>query len=107
MADTRQERIARNEASYREMNEAIRAGQTSDPLMLLCECGEERCTLPLYIPAARYEAVREHPRRFLVLEDHEIPDAETVVERHGGWLVVEKDESVAEVVEARDPRRSP
>ena len=105
MAESRHEHIARNEVSYREMNEAIAAGQTPDPLMLVCECGDESCTVPLYVPVAQYEAIRANPRCFLVLEGHEIADAERVVERHGAWLVVEKHEDVVGMVEARDPRR--
>ena len=106
MGDERRDCIARNEASYREMNEAIAAGQTGDPLMLVCECGDKECTMALHVPVAEYEAVRKHPRRFLVLEDHEIPDAERVVERHRSWIVVEKPADVAAITEGRDPRSS-
>lgn len=108
MGDARRDRIARNEASYRELNEAIASRQqaTGEPLMLLCECGDENCTEALHIPAAEYEAVRHNPRRFIVLEGHEIPDVERVVERGRGWLVVEKHADSDHVVEPRDPRGS-
>ena len=106
MGDASRDRIARNEASYRELNEAIAGPEelAGEPLMLLCECGDENCTQALHIPAAEYHAVRANPRRFIVLEGHEIPDVERVVERRPGWLVVEKPEDVAHVVDRRDPR---
>ena len=109
MGDARRDRIARNEAFYRELNEAIARGEgpARDPLMLLCECGDENCTEALHIPAAQYEAMRQHPRRFLLLEGHEIPNAERVVERRRGWLVVEKPEDAAHVVDPRDSRGNP
>ena len=72
--------------------------------MLICECGEEDCTEALQVPAADYHAVRQDPRRFLVLDGHEIPDGERVVERRRGWAVVEKRANAAPVVEPRDPR---
>ncbi|MDP8944280.1 MAG: hypothetical protein M3N16_09210 [Actinomycetota bacterium] len=108
MADARRDRIARNEASYRELNEAIasREQPAAGPLMLLCECGYENCTQALHIPVADYEAVRANSRHFLVLEGHEIDDVERVVERRPGWLVVEKPEDAAHIVDPRDPRRS-
>ncbi len=104
---TREERLAHNESVFRAANEAIikTPSDGSAVRTFICECGDESCTAPLYVPVAQYEAVRANPRRFLVLEGHEIGDAERVVERHGAWLVVEKHDDVSEVVEARDPRR--
>jgi hypothetical protein len=34
---------------------------------------------------------------------HEIPDAETVIEQHQGWAVIEKNLEVTETVESLDP----
>ena len=51
-----------------------------------------------------YEHVRADPRRFFVLRGHEIPDVETVVEQHAGYVVVEKRDEAGEAAEARDPR---
>lgn len=105
MDQARQERIARNEAAYRELNEAIEAGSTpARRFDLLCECGHVRCTKPLRVTAEQYEAVRANPRRFLVLPRHEMEEAEHVVEDHGAYRVVEKPEDVAHIVEGRDPR---
>ena len=51
-----------------------------------------------------YEAVRASPRRFLVLEGHETPEVERVVERHPAYVVVEKLDEAARVAEETDPR---
>lgn len=105
----RNARIARNEASYRELNEDIAAGgvdhrRGGDRLMLVCECGNEDCTRSMNVRTGDYEAVRANPRRFLVLSGHEIGGAERVVEDFGGLVVTEKHEDTADIVEARDPR---
>jgi len=51
-----------------------------------------------------YEAVRANPRRFMVVAGHERLDAETVVERHPEYLVVEKLDQAGETAEENDPR---
>jgi len=89
--DPQGERIARNEAAYREVNEAIRAGradQAADaPRPFVCECGRLGCNELVELTLGEYEAVRANPRRFLMLPGHEIPEVEHV-ERHDGGLLV-------------------
>jgi hypothetical protein len=51
-----------------------------------------------------YEHVRAHPRRFLLAPGHEILGAETVIETHRRYVVVEKREEAAAVAEQMDPR---
>jgi hypothetical protein len=54
---------------------------------------------------AEYEAIRAEPTRFFVVPGHERPEIESVVERHGAYLVVEKREEDAEAVAREtDPR---
>jgi hypothetical protein len=48
---------------------------------------------PIEVDRATFEAVRENPLRFLVVSGHEQPDAEFVIERHSGYLIVEKHSS--------------
>src|SRR5215210_1058007 len=101
------QRVAMNEATFRNVNEGMEVGQ--DPAGLLtfvCECGRLRCTALLELTRAEYEEVRANPRRFAVLDGHEIPEAEEIVERHDRYLVVEKaGDPEAEIVEHTDPRR--
>ena len=57
----------------------------------MCECGEAECSEALTLSLAAYEAIRGDATRFGVLPGHEKPHAESVVERHDSYLVVEKD----------------
>jgi hypothetical protein len=103
----RGERIQRNEASYRDVNEAIRTGRSGDgdtPRPYMCECGMLGCNQLVELTAAEYEAVRAHPRRFFMVAGHEIPDVETVVDRHDRFVVAEKLEAESRIVEETDPR---
>ena len=99
MDQGRKERIARNEAAYRDLNEAIGTGPGRGALQLLCECGREDCTGPIYVAPDDYSVVRASPRRFLVLPGHEILEAERVVEERPGYRVVEKPDDVAHIVD--------
>jgi hypothetical protein len=101
------QRVAMNEATFRKVNEGMEVGQ--DPAGLLtfvCECGRLRCSELLRLTRAEYEQVRENPRRFAIIEGHEILESEEIVERHDRYLVVEKShDPEAEIVEQTDPRR--
>ena len=61
----------------------------------ICECNTKRCTELILVRPHEYEAVRSHPRRFLVVDGHD-PDSR-VVSRHDGFAVVEKDGREAEL----------
>ena len=103
----REQRIARNESAYRDVNEAIRTGRPDDDgpsNAFMCECGRLGCNALIELRLAEYEAVRANPRRFVMVGGHEIPDVETVVERLDGCVVVEKREEAARVAEELDPR---
>ena len=107
--DPRQERLARNEALFREVNERVREiaevhGADDHVYEFYCECSNADCTFQLRATLTEYEAVRAHPRRFLIAPSHSLPEIETVVERHDGWWVVEKHGEPAALVEDLDPR---
>jgi hypothetical protein len=53
---------------------------------------------------AEYVRLRSDSRWFVVLPGHEVPDLETVIERHEGWAMVEKAPEVRDTLEALDPR---
>ena len=101
------QRVAMNEATFRKVNEGMEAGQDpSGMLTFVCECGRLGCNKLIQLTRAEYEGVRGNPRRFAILDGHEILEAEAVVERHDRYLVVEKaGDPEAEVVEHTDPRR--
>ena len=101
------QRIAVNEATFRKVNEGMEVRQ--DPAGLLtfvCECGRMGCSRLIQLTREEYESLRANPRRFAVLHGHEILEAESIVERHDRYLVVEKSgEPEVEIVEHTDPRR--
>jgi hypothetical protein len=120
MPPSRDERLARNEASFRSLNDSLGANvharlsgpRSADP-GFVCECGDEDCDEIIVVEMARYEQVRQDPCLFLVKPGHEIMDVEDVVERDEGYFVVRKHEEVASarsvgrsVGRARYPRTS-
>jgi predicted ThiF/HesA family dinucleotide-utilizing enzyme len=96
-----------NEATFRRINEGMEAGQDPSGLLtFVCECGRLGCNRLIQLSRAEYEVLRSNPRRFAVLDGHEIPEVEHVVERTDRYVVVEKaGDPEAEVVEHTDPRR--
>ena len=101
------QRVAMNEATFRKVNEGMEAGQDPSGLLtFVCECGRLGCTELIQLTRAEYENLRTNPRRFAILDGHEILEAEEIVERHDRYLVVEKTgDPEAEIVEQTDPRR--
>jgi predicted ThiF/HesA family dinucleotide-utilizing enzyme len=101
------QRVAMNEATFRRVNEGIEtAPDPTGRLAFLCECGRLGCSQLIRLTRAEYEAVRANPRRFAILDGHEIPEVEDVVDRAEGFIVVEKrGKPEAEIVEHTDPRQ--
>jgi hypothetical protein len=109
MATERQERIARNEAMFREANERAKAWEERHGLdreveLYFCECAKPDCLEKVSLREADYERVRSDPRRFVIVSGHELPDVETVIEPHEGWAIIEKAPEVSRTVEGLDPR---
>ncbi|MGH3045538.1 MAG: hypothetical protein ACRDNC_00815 [Gaiellaceae bacterium] len=104
----RETRLARNETLFREVNERIESVsqnfEVDGAKEFLCECGREDCLEKVQLTRKEYEAVRAEPAYFLVLPGHERTEAERVVERHEGYLVVEKTGRAGDVAEQADPR---
>ena len=105
----REERIAKNEATSRVINEGMETAYESEPqdahLFFLCECGLEQCDRTVRITKAEYEQVRSDPRQFVILRDHLIPDVEQVVSDGDTFLVIAKREGTpAEMAIQEDPR---
>lgn len=103
-----EDRIARNEVAYRAVNEAIEAGRTDGsedtPRPYMCECGLLECNDLVELTVAEYEDVRAHPKWFFMVDGHEMPDVEHVVERHDRYTVAEKEDNQAVIAERTDPR---
>jgi hypothetical protein len=108
-----EERVARNEALFREFNERVEdMAETFDLLGegdalsvgFVCECGNLDCLERLELTRSAYEEVRSDPKRFVVAPGHENLEVERVFARGEGYLVVEKMEEAAEVAIEHDPR---
>jgi len=72
---------------------------------IVCECGEAVCTERISMTFDEYEQLRTDGKQFAVRPGHESLDIETIVEDHGGYLVVRKDAGrAAELARESDPR---
>ncbi len=110
MDRVREERSARNEAIFRVGNERMaeweERHEDGQPERYLCECADIDCRAKVELTRSQYEYVRSDSRWFVVLPGHETPDAESVIDDHDGWVVVEKNPELAPIVEATDLRRA-
>ena len=103
-----EERAARNEALFREVNEQVRAvaaqfGSRPEESSFVCECSDDSCVEKIRVPVAVYERVRQDPRRFLLVPGHD-NEFERVVERAGGYVIVEKEGGAGRIAAHTDPR---
>lgn len=105
MKSSREERVARNEELFQEVNRQIEKLEEKlgrpRTLSILCECGKKHCLEGIEVEPAVYQRVRANPLLFFVVPGHEDPEVERVIERTQGFLVVEKSGRAAEVVRER------
>ena len=103
----RQERAARNQSLFREVNERIESvvNKLSMFQEFICECARTDCGEQVSLTLAEYEAIRAHPARFAVKPGHVVPDVERVVDAAAGrYEIVEKIGEAAELAGQLDPR---
>jgi hypothetical protein len=107
---SREERIGLNEAVFREVNERIETlaesfDLGSQPLDLICECGDAACVQRIHMTHAEFEELRSDSHQFAIYPGHEEPDVESVVARRKGYDIVRKGEGVPrKIAERTDPR---
>jgi hypothetical protein len=100
-----EQRAARNEALFREVNESI--AELEQPLqaaasepVFICDCANSECAEQLPdLGLATYEETRKHPRRFFVVPGHQNDQLERVVETRLNFLIVEKTGEAGEIAE--------
>jgi hypothetical protein len=107
--DPMAERVARNDAAFREANEEIgdRAAPADVELVpFICECADPRCTEIVRLSLDDYERIRADSRHFLNLPGHERSAAgfAQVIGRGDGYVVIEKQGEAGEIVEELDAR---
>jgi hypothetical protein len=102
MSDGAQERIAKNNLTFREANEKIRskADEYDAPLEripFLCEFPLPGCLQIVRLTLDEYSGVRANPRHFLTVPGHEQAERPLgrVVSRQDGYVVVEKDVDIS------------
>jgi hypothetical protein len=105
----REERVARNETLFREVNERIKQVNvglaTVEESDFLCECGDESCTQSISLSLREYEAVRAEPTHFAVVPGHVMTEVEHVIAGNERYAVVAKvDPDAVKVAVAEDPR---
>jgi hypothetical protein len=99
------ERLAKNEILFREVNERLddMATSWSKTTDYLCECSDVSCIEAIELTKEEYERARSRPKVFFVVPGHEQLDLEKVIEEHEHVLFVEKFVAVEEIIE-EDPR---
>lgn len=104
----RQRRLASNEDVFRQVNEGIERGQwpgdEDREVGFRCECARLGCNQLLQLTLADYERVRAHPRHFVMIPGHELPEVETVVARTDEYVIVDKRDQAGHQAAEDDPR---
>jgi hypothetical protein len=109
--DPAKDRIARNEALFRQVNERVNevsqafAPVDPTPTEFVCECGTPDCVETVLLTLQEYEQVRSLPARFVLVPGHVVPSVEEVVSRTDRYVVVEKHPEERQIAEEYDPRR--
>jgi hypothetical protein len=99
-------RIARNNATFRDANERIRASAEAYALdggllPFICECADASCTTVIQVGFDDYRRVRETPQPlFVIARGHSPAEGQgSVVEEHETFEVFEKAGPAAELLE--------
>ena len=105
----RHERLALNEALFRNANERIRDhahehGADGGTITFYCECSDRDCVERVEMNGPEYEVIRSDPSQFVVLPGHLRLEVEEVVRRAPEFLVVRKIGEAAGVAVEQDPR---
>src|SRR6059058_4588931 len=100
-------KMARTEAAFREVNEAIARTAVrfeADETDFVCECADPECVHRITAEIADYEEVRAEPTRFLVAPGQEEPAIERIVDRNREYAIVEKfGTTVSRIVRSLNP----
>lgn len=88
------ERAARNEETFRTVNQQIGAGarkhDVKSPVPFHCECDRETCFERIHLEPAEYQRIVDERYCFVVAPGHDDPRVERPVQQHDRYVVVEK-----------------
>jgi hypothetical protein len=105
-----EERIAKNDATFRGANERIsgvvRTYGVHTTVPFICECADPACSEIVPLELDQYEEIRATPRHFVNIPGHQAAaqGAAVVVAERDGYVIVEKIGHAGDVVEALDER---
>jgi len=108
MEVSREERIAKNEAVLRDVNENIRAaigqqGNDGHVFEFLCECADPRCMEWVELTVAEYEEIRADGTRYVLGPGHP-SQAEVSGKAGGDELTAGQEGAAGAPTETHDPR---
>jgi hypothetical protein len=105
------ERLAKNEALFREVNARIRELSdrwelaAPDLIAFVCECSRAGCSDAVELTLDEYERIRTEPAQFLIVSGHLWnPELEQEVKRTDRFVVLEKRGPAEELAHELDPR---
>ena len=108
MSEARDELLAKNEATFRIINENILGIASTlggdEPFEFICECATVGCFERLSLTLKEYERVRSDGAHFLIAPGHEDIEVEQVIITKDEFAVVEKDGIAGLVAREEDPR---
>ena len=112
--DVTAERVAKNDARFRQANEELATvadelGIGREQLLpFLCECADMSCTQILQLSAVEYESVRQSSVTFINARGHEASAQgwARVVDEFDRYTVVEKVGDAGRIAAELDPRRA-
>ena len=107
-----EERIARNQATFREANERISTAagiyDVDFPVPFVCECADPTCSEIVRLALNQYEEIRADSRYFLNVPGHHAAaqGAATVVAEREGYVIAEKTGHAGQIAETLDQRNA-
>jgi hypothetical protein len=108
VSEAREERLAKNEATFRVLNENIQNIAATlggnQPFEFICECATVGCFERLTLTLQEYERVREDGAHFLLAPGHEDIEVEQVIAHRAAYVVVEKDGVAGLIAHEENPR---
>ena len=110
MGDLSAERVARNQATFREANEQIADRATEyeldDRVPFICECADPACREIIRVSLDEYAHVRSHARWFLNAIGHQVAAGShgKVIEDNSHYVISEKTGAAGRVAEDLDAR---
>jgi hypothetical protein len=103
MSEATKDRIVKNNRTFREANERIRARAEEydaplERIPFLCECPRSDCVQVILLTIAEYSAVRANPSHFFTAPGHEIEEEKVgkVVGHKNAYVIVEKGQAAVE-----------